>query len=110
MEIESINIRQPYTGKGHMIGTIKIKGVYGDMELKLDPELIQPVVAVVAEAIARAGAAAADALVKVAQECANTGAIIDQTAAKTEAAKQLQAKVDAALDVAAEAKIKPNAV
>lgn len=87
LEIESVTIRQPYNSKGPMLGEIRIKGIYGMMELKIEPEMIKPIIDVVASAIADAGRQVAENLVRIAEEHMNP--VIEHT---PDAAPQLEAK------------------
>ena len=73
MEITNISIHEPYSRKGDkrsLSCTVRMKNSYSNLELELDPEIIQQIIPIVALAISESGKVAAKSLQGWAEEVA----------------------------------------
>ena len=92
MKIERVLIREPYRKDQPMVCEITVKGRYGNMELSIDPELIQPIVHVVAGAIAEAGRRTAVSFAELADAYKPSASVIEHVGKPLEIAEAQRAE------------------
>lgn len=85
-KIDCITINKPYgskPGDGKPLdGTIHLEGYGNKIEMKIDQSLLEPIVGIIAGAIAEAGKRAAEAMIQLAQD---HGATVIEAAPQPEA-------------------------